>query len=190
MPTPARSATSRIVARTRLPATGTSSDIAADWLAAGPAIVFVTLGAEGSFAITEHSRAESHAAPVTVVDTMGAGDAFMAGIIDAVAREGLLSAEAREHLRGIDPPGLPAKGRRLRGAGGAPDRDTGRRRAALSRRGPRRDVTAQPETSANSNDQGIDRVVDLILGDDEWRSDAQGALMCLLAENSVVAKTQ
>lgn len=98
------------MARTRLPATGTSSDIAADWLAAGPAIVFVTLGAEGSFAITEHSRAESHAAPVTVVDTMGAGDAFMAGIIDAVAWEGLLSAEARDHLRGIDPGSLQRVG--------------------------------------------------------------------------------
>lgn len=76
-------------------------DIATEWLTEGPAIVFVTRGAEGSFGQSAQSLAEFHAAKVAVVDTVGAGDAFMAGIIDAVAREGLLGVDARKELREI-----------------------------------------------------------------------------------------
>lgn len=77
-------------------------DVAAELLSMGPAIVFVTRGAEGSFGLSARTYAEFHTPEVTVVDTVGAGDAFMAGIIDAVAREGLLGVEAREELRSIE----------------------------------------------------------------------------------------
>jgi fructokinase len=41
------------------------------------------------------------ARPVEVVDTVGAGDAFMAGLIDAVWEQGLLGADKRRDLRAI-----------------------------------------------------------------------------------------
>jgi fructokinase len=37
-----------------------------------------------------------------VVDTVGAGDAYMSGLIVALHREGLLDVAARERLRDID----------------------------------------------------------------------------------------
>ncbi|MEE1930207.1 carbohydrate kinase [Streptomyces sp. TRM 70351] len=54
-------------------------------LAAGPRIVVVTRGARGALAVTAGTRAEVPAPPVDVVDTVGAGDAFQAALLDAVA---------------------------------------------------------------------------------------------------------
>ncbi|MEU3568960.1 carbohydrate kinase [Kitasatospora sp. NPDC036755] len=60
--------------------------VAERWLALGPAVVAVTLGAEGAFARTaEGGRAEAAAVPVPVADTVGAGDSFMAAFLDARA---------------------------------------------------------------------------------------------------------
>lgn len=73
------------------------------WLALGPALVVVTRGGEGALALTAAGGEVSVPAPrVTVADTVGAGDSFMAGIIDGLARAGLLGADRREQLRGVD----------------------------------------------------------------------------------------
>ncbi|MGH3738352.1 MAG: carbohydrate kinase family protein [Micromonosporaceae bacterium] len=76
--------------------------VAARWLATGPALVVVTLGAGGAYAVSRSGPVRRPAVPVTVVDTVGAGDAFMAGLLDALFRSGLLDAGRRDVLTGID----------------------------------------------------------------------------------------
>ena len=75
--------------------------IAQTWLALGPSIVAVTMGDRGSFAVCAAGEARLAAQPVQVVDTVGAGDAFMAGLIDALWDAGLLGADRRAELRRI-----------------------------------------------------------------------------------------
>ncbi|MDQ1287740.1 MAG: carbohydrate kinase [Actinomycetota bacterium] len=74
-------------------------DVARGWLARGPAIVVVTRGGEGCVGLTRAGCVEVAAPVVDVVDTVGAGDSFMAGLIDYLAGEGLLSPDRREALR-------------------------------------------------------------------------------------------
>lgn len=50
--------------------------VARDWLARGPALVVVTLGADGAYARTPRFAVTRIAPQVSVVDTVGAGDAF------------------------------------------------------------------------------------------------------------------
>lgn len=83
-----------------------SADIvsaALEWLRLGPEVVIVTEGARGAFALTASgSAARVSGVPVSVVDTVGAGDAFTAGVLDALitrcssapvlSREALISA--------------------------------------------------------------------------------------------------
>ncbi|KRV49551.1 hypothetical protein AQ490_19680 [Wenjunlia vitaminophila] len=54
-------------------------------LAAGPRLVVVTLGAAGALAVTEGTEVRVPARRTTVVDTVGAGDAFQAALLDALA---------------------------------------------------------------------------------------------------------
>lgn len=75
--------------------------IARAWLASGPSIVAVTRGDQGAFALCQAGTARVAAMPVEVVDTVGAGDAFMAGLIDALWTLGLLGAQRRGDLRDI-----------------------------------------------------------------------------------------
>lgn len=61
------------------------------WLAAGPALVVVTLGGDGAVALTSGAEpVHRPAPPVTVVDTVGAGDAFSSGLLGALAERDLL----------------------------------------------------------------------------------------------------
>ena len=60
--------------------------------ALGPETAVVTLGAAGSVAVEGDTVHVQPAAPVEVVDTMGAGDAFIAGFLVAL-RDGLPLAE-------------------------------------------------------------------------------------------------
>ncbi|MFF7990762.1 carbohydrate kinase [Kitasatospora xanthocidica] len=56
--------------------------VAERWLALGPAVVAVTLGAGGAFARSAAGeRVGAAAVPVTVADTVGAGDSFMAALL-------------------------------------------------------------------------------------------------------------
>ncbi|MBU7597786.1 carbohydrate kinase [Streptomyces sp. P38-E01] len=78
--------------------------IAAQWATAeaGPALVLITRGAEGALARTATLTVEQPSAPVEVVDTVGAGDAFMSGTLHALDGAGLLGAAARERLAALD----------------------------------------------------------------------------------------
>jgi fructokinase len=75
--------------------------IARTWLESGPSLVAVTMGEGGAFAMCEAGTARVAALPVDVVDTVGAGDAFMTGLIDALWSLELLGAERRPQLRRI-----------------------------------------------------------------------------------------
>lgn len=67
--------------------------VAREWLAIGPAAVVVTLGAQGVLAVCAGDDATLRvpARPVTVVDTVGAGDAFLAGLLAALRADGALA---------------------------------------------------------------------------------------------------
>jgi fructokinase len=75
--------------------------IAKTWLGLGPSIVAVTAGERGAFALCAAGQVRVPAYPVNVVDTVGAGDAFMAGLIDALWSLNLLGAERRRDLARI-----------------------------------------------------------------------------------------
>jgi fructokinase len=78
-------------------------EVAAAWARSGPAVVVVTHGEHGAFAATA-SGTQLHipAVRVDVVDTVGAGDSFMSGLIDGLWTAGLLGAENRPALQAID----------------------------------------------------------------------------------------
>ncbi|HYN28447.1 MAG TPA: carbohydrate kinase [Dermatophilaceae bacterium] len=72
------------------------------WGALGPALVVVTRGPDGVVARTTATGevAREPAGGGSVVDTVGAGDSFMAGLLSGLLDAGLLGGpEAREHLR-------------------------------------------------------------------------------------------
>ena len=76
------------------------------WAAAGPELVVVTLGPDGAVALGPDRRAVHRDAPrVEVADTVGAGDAFSAGLLDALAERGALGRGAAG-LAGVDLPAV------------------------------------------------------------------------------------
>lgn len=75
--------------------------VAQTWLSLGPALVAVTLGERGAFAMCRAGTVRVQAQRVNVVDTVGAGDAFMTGLIDALWSLSLLGANHRKQLRNI-----------------------------------------------------------------------------------------
>ncbi len=79
----------------------TPEQVARTWQGLGPAIVAVTMGEQGALAVCEAGVARVQARQVEVVDTVGAGDAFMTGLIDALWSLGLLGADRRAELRRI-----------------------------------------------------------------------------------------
>jgi fructokinase len=71
------------------------------WLELGPAIVALTRGASGSVILSAKGRVEMAAEPITVADTVGAGDSFMAGLISGLAQLQALGAGGRERLQAL-----------------------------------------------------------------------------------------
>lgn len=76
--------------------------VADKWLASGPALVVITRGADG--AVAWHARNPDRvlavpALPVQVVDTVGAGDAFMAGLLSGLVDGALLGRDRGAALR-------------------------------------------------------------------------------------------
>ena len=70
------------------------------WGRLGPSVVVVTRGAEGAVVGVGGEAASVPAPAVLVVDTVGAGDSFMSGLLSGLLDAGLLGgAEARERLR-------------------------------------------------------------------------------------------
>jgi fructokinase len=63
-----------------------------DWRERGPALVVVTDGGRGAYLLAGDEPDRLPAVPVAIVDTVGAGDAFMAGLINALARDRVLEA--------------------------------------------------------------------------------------------------
>jgi fructokinase len=82
--------------------------VARTWLGLGPSIVAVTMGENGAFAMCAAGTVRVPALRVNVVDTMGAGDAFMTGLIDGLWSLGLLGAERRPQLARIGVDALTA----------------------------------------------------------------------------------
>lgn len=72
-------------------------------VSAGPAICVVTLGAAGAVAACAAGVVEVPAFPVEVVDTVGAGDAYMSALLAGLHDRHLLGAAARAGLRTIAP---------------------------------------------------------------------------------------
>ncbi len=84
--------------------TGNEDQLAALWLACGPKLVIITKGAQGAVGYTPRNKVSVEAEKVTVVDTIGAGDTFDAGILAAFKRADLLtkpklSTLSEAHLR-------------------------------------------------------------------------------------------
>lgn len=82
--------------------TRTPEQMATAWQSLGPSIVVVTMGGDGSFAVCAAGTVRVAARPVEVVDTVGAGDSFMTGLIDALWSLDLLGGDRRADLARID----------------------------------------------------------------------------------------
>ncbi len=68
----------------------------------GVQMVVVTLGSEGALGATRAASAQARARPVTVVDTVGAGDTFQAALLAWLAERGALGATALPTLTAGD----------------------------------------------------------------------------------------
>ncbi|SHN87703.1 fructokinase [Geodermatophilus obscurus] len=77
-------------------------DVAEAWLALGAPLVVVTRGGKGVFAVTAHLELDLPATPIDLVDTVGAGDSFTAGLLDGLGRADLLGGVRRDALARID----------------------------------------------------------------------------------------
>jgi fructokinase len=72
-------------------------------VAAGAAVAVVTRGSDGAVAACAAGGSfEVAAVPVRVVDTVGAGDAYMSALLAGLHDRGLLGAGRRDSLRAID----------------------------------------------------------------------------------------
>ena len=79
---------------------GSQSDLAAEMRALGPAIVLVTEGVDGATAYHEGGIVGVPATEVEVVDTVGAGDTFNAGILASFHEQGVLTKRALREVSG------------------------------------------------------------------------------------------
>lgn len=77
----------------------TIAESARAWLAMGPAMVVVTRGGDGPWGVTAEGEAAARVPRVDVVDTVGAGDSFMAALLGAVVDRELDGSGRREALR-------------------------------------------------------------------------------------------
>jgi fructokinase len=74
-------------------------EVADAWLELGASLVVVTRGEQGALATCRAGAFEVPAIEVEVADTVGAGDAFMAGLLDGLRIAGFVGADRREALR-------------------------------------------------------------------------------------------
>lgn len=77
-------------------------EVAQTWRRLGPRVVVITLGERGAYALGPDGAGQLRPArPTRIADTVGAGDAFCAGLLDALGRRGLLGgagSAALSHL--------------------------------------------------------------------------------------------
>ena len=76
-------------------------DVVSSWRGLGPSLTVLTRGGEGAVAFSASGRVQVAPTQVEVVDTVGAGDTFSAGILDALSDKDLLGADCREMLPAI-----------------------------------------------------------------------------------------
>lgn len=73
---------------------GGMEDIARRWLERGPRLVIVTRGRDGAIGYTREFSVSVSPPAVAVVDTVGAGDTFNAGVLASLHEQGALRKEA------------------------------------------------------------------------------------------------
>ncbi len=66
------------------------TEVARRWIDLGVHLVVITAGARGSFAVHEAGEVQVASSITRVVDTVGAGDAYMSGFLDALVAEGMV----------------------------------------------------------------------------------------------------
>lgn len=77
------------------------TDVARSWAETGSALVIVTLGEHGAFGVCADGEVTRNAPVMDIADTVGAGDAFTAGMLDRLDAAGLLGGAHRDALAGI-----------------------------------------------------------------------------------------
>lgn len=77
-------------------------DVARTWVMSGPQLVVVTQGGDETIAVHGVHLYRAPVPPVSVADTVGAGDAFMAGLIDGLSTHGAVGSDARARVAGLD----------------------------------------------------------------------------------------
>ncbi|TGQ66884.1 MAG: carbohydrate kinase [Mesorhizobium sp.] len=73
---------------------GSHEEVVRNWLDRGPKLIVVTHGSEGAVGYSRNHTVTVMPEKVTVVDTVGAGDTFNAGILASLHEQGLLSKAA------------------------------------------------------------------------------------------------
>lgn len=81
--------------------TQSPEQIAQTWLRLGPAIVAMTMADRGAVAFCAAGVSRVPTRAVRVVDTVGAGDSFMVGLLDSLWESGSLGGDRRSELHGI-----------------------------------------------------------------------------------------
>jgi len=77
-------------------------DVLRRWSESGPVLSIVTRGGDGAYAIGAQGEAEVGAPSVDVVDTVGAGDSFMAALLQSLHVDGLLGAYGRDRIARLE----------------------------------------------------------------------------------------
>lgn len=77
-------------------------DVVDSWRSIGPALTVLTRGSEGATAFHASGRVAARSEPVDVADTIGAGDTFTAGILDALLLMGAAGRGARTHVEALE----------------------------------------------------------------------------------------
>ncbi|MER8794500.1 carbohydrate kinase [Mesorhizobium sp. M0984] len=77
---------------------GSHEDVVRNWLDRGPKLIVVTHGSEGAVGYSSQHRVTVVPDKIEVVDTVGAGDTFNAGILASLHEQGLLSKTAISSL--------------------------------------------------------------------------------------------
>lgn len=73
--------------------TGSVDEIVARWLDLGPKLILLTQGGKGATGYSRKHTVNVVPKPVTVVDTVGAGDTFNAGVLTSLHEQGALTKD-------------------------------------------------------------------------------------------------